>query len=69
VRQRACLLGRAFRGSLQRTAKEAQQDLEISLRLLKAYDKWDTVMLPLNGADGEYFSFEKIALPVAAWGR
>ena len=110
--------------SLKRSAKEAQQDLEISLRLLKtdhvdlwqmhsienqhdidrilapggameafeaakkagkcrfigftghfdpaahaalleAYDKWDTVMMPLHAADHAYLSFEKTALPVA----
>ncbi len=33
--------------------------------LLKAYDKWDTVMMPLHAADHAYLSFEKMALPVA----
>lgn len=33
--------------------------------LLKAYNKWDTVMMPLHAADPAYLSFEKIALPVA----
>lgn len=33
--------------------------------LLKAYDKWDTVMMPIHAADHAYLSFEKTALPVA----
>jgi predicted aldo/keto reductase-like oxidoreductase len=32
---------------------------------LKAYDKWDTVMMPIHAADHAYLSFEKAALPVA----
>jgi len=41
-------------------------DPEIHAALLKAYDRWDTVMMPLNAADHAYLSFERIALPVAA---
>jgi predicted aldo/keto reductase-like oxidoreductase len=111
----------------KRTAKEAEQDLEISLRLLKtdyvdlwqmhtietqadidkilspggaleafeaakkagkcrfigftghydphahaaflkAYGKWDTVMMPVHALDHAYLSFEEIALPVAKEG-
>ena len=33
--------------------------------LLKAYDKWDTVMMPIHAADHAYLSFEKTALPEA----
>ncbi|HEX4949724.1 MAG TPA: aldo/keto reductase [Blastocatellia bacterium] len=33
--------------------------------LLKAYDKWDTVMMPIHAADHAYLSFEKTTLPVA----
>lgn len=33
--------------------------------LLKAYGKWDTVMMPIHAADQEYLSFEKTALPIA----
>ncbi|MGA2030595.1 MAG: aldo/keto reductase [Verrucomicrobiota bacterium] len=41
-------------------------DPETHAALLKAYDKWDTVMMPLHAADHAYLSFEQIALPVAA---
>jgi len=40
-------------------------DPEVHAALLKAYNKWDTVMMPLNAADHAYLSFEKTALPVA----
>jgi len=40
-------------------------DPEVHAALLKAYDKWDTVMMPLHAADPAYLSFEKTALPVA----
>jgi predicted aldo/keto reductase-like oxidoreductase len=43
-------------------------DPEVHASLLKAYDKWDTVMMPINPADHAYLSFEKTALPVA-WQR
>ena len=33
--------------------------------MLRAYDKWDTVMMPVHAADHAYLSFEEIALPVA----
>lgn len=32
--------------------------------LLKAYNQWDTVMMPVHAADHAYLSFEKTALPV-----
>jgi len=40
-------------------------DPEVHAALLKAYDKWDTVMMPLHAADHAYLSFEETALPVA----
>ena len=33
--------------------------------LLKAYDKWDTVMMPVHAADHAYLSFEESSLPLA----
>jgi predicted aldo/keto reductase-like oxidoreductase len=35
------------------------------IALTKAYDKWDTVMMPVHAADHAYLSFEKEALPLA----
>ncbi|MDB5080059.1 MAG: putative oxidoreductase, partial [Chloroflexi bacterium] len=40
-------------------------DPEVHTALLKATDKWDTVMLPINAVDHAYLSFEETALPVA----
>lgn len=40
-------------------------DPEAHAAFLKAYDKWDTVMMPIHAADHAYLSFEKAALPVA----
>jgi predicted aldo/keto reductase-like oxidoreductase len=40
-------------------------DPEVHAALLKAYDEWDTVMMPVHAADHAYLSFEKTALPVA----
>ena len=40
-------------------------DPEAHVAMLKAYDKWDTVMMPVHAADHAYLSFEQIALPVA----
>lgn len=40
-------------------------DPEVHAALLKAYDKWDTVMMPVHAADHAYLSFEQMALPVA----
>lgn len=40
-------------------------DPETHAAMLKAYDKWDTVMMPIHAADHAYLSFEKTALPVA----
>jgi hypothetical protein len=33
--------------------------------MLKNYDKYDTILMPLNPADPSYLSFEKSVLPVA----
>jgi predicted aldo/keto reductase-like oxidoreductase len=33
--------------------------------MLKAYDKFDSILMPLNIADPGYLSFEKLTLPVA----
>ncbi len=40
-------------------------DPEAHVALLKAYNKWDTVIMPIHAADHAYLSFEKTALPVA----
>jgi predicted aldo/keto reductase-like oxidoreductase len=40
-------------------------DPEVHAALLKAYGKWDTVMMPVHAADHAYLSFERTALPVA----
>jgi aryl-alcohol dehydrogenase-like predicted oxidoreductase len=33
--------------------------------MLRAYDHWDSVLMPVHAADHAYLSFEKTALPVA----
>lgn len=38
---------------------------ETHAALLQAYDKWDSVLMPVHAADHAYLSFEKTALPVA----
>jgi len=35
------------------------------VEMLKRYDKWDTVLMPLHMADPAYLSFEKQVLPIA----
>jgi predicted aldo/keto reductase-like oxidoreductase len=35
------------------------------LEMLKAYDRWDTILMPLHIADPLYLSFEQLVLPVA----
>lgn len=40
-------------------------DPDAHAALLKAYSKWDTVMMPIHAADHAYLSFEKTALPLA----
>src|SRR5215472_1276217 len=38
---------------------------ETHAAMLKAYPKWDSVLMPLHAADHAYLSFEKTALPIA----
>ena len=40
-------------------------DPETHAALLKAYDRWDSVLMPVHAADHAYLSFENTALPVA----
>lgn len=40
-------------------------DPEIHAALLKATDKWETVMMPIHAADHAYLSFEKTTMPLA----
>ena len=40
-------------------------DPEAHAAMLRAYNKWDTVLMPVHAADHAYLSFEKTALPVA----
>lgn len=40
-------------------------DPDVHLELLKRYDKWDTILMPLHIADPLYLSFEKQVLPIA----
>lgn len=41
------------------------RDPEAHLEMLKQYDRWDSILMPLNVADPLYLSFEKQVLPVA----
>jgi predicted aldo/keto reductase-like oxidoreductase len=40
-------------------------DPQVHLAMLKKYDKYDTILMPLNPADPSYVSFETNVLPVA----
>ena len=40
-------------------------DPHAHVEMLKAYDKWDSILMPLHIADPLYLSFEKLVLPVA----
>src|SRR6478672_2311043 len=40
-------------------------DPEVHLAMLKAFDAYDTILMPLNPADPSYLSFEQKVLPVA----
>jgi predicted aldo/keto reductase-like oxidoreductase len=40
-------------------------DPQVHLAMLKKYDKYDTILMPLNAADPSYLSFEKTVLPIA----
>lgn len=41
------------------------RDPHVHLEMLKRYDKYDTILMPLNPTDPSYLSFEKLVLPVA----
>ena len=36
--------------------------------MFRAYDRWDSILMPLHAADPLYLSFEKLVLPVAVEG-
>jgi uncharacterized protein len=38
---------------------------ETHLAMLKAYDQWDSILMPLHAADPAYLSFEQSVLPMA----
>ncbi len=40
-------------------------DPAIHAKMLKAYSKWDSVLMPIHAADHAYLSFEQSPLPVA----
>lgn len=40
-------------------------DPGIHVQMMKAYDKWDTILMPIHAADHAYLSFENTALPMA----
>ena len=40
-------------------------DPQVHLKMLRSYDQFDTILMPLNIADPSYLSFEKLVLPVA----
>ena len=40
-------------------------DPDVHLAMLKNYEKYDTILMPLNPADPSYLSFEKNVLPIA----
>ncbi len=40
-------------------------DPEAHLEMLRAYDRWDSILMPLHVADPHYLSFEKKVLPLA----
>ncbi len=41
------------------------RDPYVHLEMLQAYDKYDSILMPLHAADPGYLSFEKLVLPVA----
>lgn len=40
-------------------------DPSVHLAMLKAYNKWDSILMPLHAADPFYMSFQEQVLPVA----
>ncbi|MBI3694582.1 MAG: aldo/keto reductase [Acidobacteria bacterium] len=41
------------------------KDPYVHLEMLQAYDKYDSILMPLHAADPSYLSFEKLVLPKA----
>jgi uncharacterized protein len=41
------------------------RDPHVHMAMLRAYDKFDTILMPLHAADPAYLSFEKLVLPTA----
>ena len=41
------------------------RDPKVHLEMMRRYDRYDTILMPLNPADPAYLSFEKDVLPVA----
>ncbi|MFN7937291.1 MAG: aldo/keto reductase [Bryobacteraceae bacterium] len=41
------------------------RDPHVHAEMLRRYDKYDTILMPLHAADPTYLSFEKIVLPTA----
>ena len=41
-------------------------DPNVHLAMLQAYEKFDSILMPLNIADYDYLSFQKLTLPVAS---
>jgi len=41
------------------------RDPYVHLEMLKAYDKYDSIIMPLHAADPAYLSFEKLVLPTS----
>lgn len=41
------------------------RDPHVHLEMLRRYDGYDTILMPLNAADPSYLSFEKLVLPEA----
>ncbi len=41
------------------------RDPAVHLEMLKRYDKWDSILMPLHVADPHYLSFEQQVLPLA----
>lgn len=41
------------------------RDPKVHLAMLKHYDKYDTILMPLHAAEPSYLSFEKTVLPIA----
>jgi predicted aldo/keto reductase-like oxidoreductase len=42
------------------------RDPHVHLAMLRAYEKFDSILMPLNIADAHYLSFQNLTLPLAA---